>query len=297
MDLMLDGKPIGKITPQGKITDHTGREVPSEPTDVNDPEQMTVPLDHPILYGKRGLQPSPDELFKDQPEGGDEDGGDGVVKPVEGEPTESDSELALTNKILSKQVAAMQKQLNAKNIPATVTADPETGKIVANLTSAIPDDIKTEDDPYGLIRTMKNVAKAVGDIHSKVERLDKHAGYGEYQRALETEKSDFKEIFEDKKLGALANKLLDAELQTNSTDPLGVIVTNVVQEIRALGVKTPKTRQAVKDKIRTAGSVPPVLRSSAGSAPTITVNKPRNVTEAREQYNAWKSARARATRG
>ena len=284
--LMLDGKEIGEISADGTVKGADGKSVKAERTVLEpNPDEYQVPLDHPMIYGRRGQPPTPqleDEGGEDPPK----------KTPPAKEPTEADVALALENKILQRQVDALQRQ----NISAKISVDPQ-GQPAIDLGATIPADLDDEKDPYGVARAVKQIAGAVSGLNTKVNRLDQHAGFTEYNRALETEKLDYKDVFEDPKIGPIATRLLDAELQTNNTDPISVLVANVVKEVKGLGISTEKPKQVVKDKIKQKAEVPRTIRAGEGSPPTITVTRPKNIKEAREQYASWKSARNRAIRG
>jgi len=277
--LMLDGKEIGNIDPSTKeVTDATGNKVTSEPPKPDDGPKLEIPLDSLTLKDLTKV-PKPKA---DPPKAGDKK--DDPAAPGE----------SIELKILRKQNEALNQALQVATTRAAADGVPP-GEASIDVLSLIPDDLDDEKDPLGVARTVKNLVAGLQGVSARVERMDQHTGFTEYNRALETEKADFKELFEDKQLGPIADKLLSAEIQQNPTQPLGVIVANVARQIS--GLKADTTKDDIKGKAETTKAVPPVLRSDSGAPPTITVDRPQNVRQAGEAYRAFRAAKGRFEKG
>ena len=171
--LMLDGKPIGEMGADGEIKDAAGAVVKTEPVGDDDKNKLKIPLVTP--FDQAAIAPVTKVPL--EPEGGDK-------PPAKAEP---DTELALKNRILEKQVSALQQSLQQQGSKAQVTEDPD-GNVALELGKTIPDDLNAENDPLGVARALKGMASIVGKMSTKVSRMDQHTGYNEFNRVLENEK-------------------------------------------------------------------------------------------------------------
>lgn len=283
VQLQLDGKTIGTIDAEGKIADSSGNPVESESNVTPKKDVIDVPLDDPQLYGRRGKRPDPSpEPLPQKPK---------EAKTTEGSESDETAALKLENKLLQRQIDALQQA----GIRATPVSS-DNGKPTLKL--HIPENLTPEDDPLGVARSIRALALEVGEMKTQVNRLDQHAGFTEYSRALQAEKDQYKDVFSDPKIGPIADKLVDAELRVDPNSPFQVIVANVVKEVTKLGIKTPEEKEdEIKGKVSASIAVPRTLRAKSGAPPTISVNKPKNVKEAAEAYQQWRRGRARQRTG
>lgn len=289
--LKQGGKPIGQLTDEGKFVDASGNEhdvvtdggniaTSLTPGQVKDEgEKLEVPLftTGPPNVPMQNVEPPAGEPKTEE------------VEPLEG--------MALENALLKRQIEALSQTPHQHNVPGTQPTPPTNIEVNLEDLDAIPDNIDPKEDPYGVAQTLKNVTKALGKIVPIVGRLDQHAGYQEAMKSLDSEKlaEGNKEIYSDKKLGPIAERLLNAELSTNRTDTLPVIVNKIALEVKALGVEGEKN--TLTKKVSQLRKVPGTLRNTDGAMPSVTVDKPKSVADARNAYQAWRRARGRFNSG
>ena len=272
LKLTLDGKEIGAID---------GDKVLSSNDLVTKRETMEVPLGPPEPIKRfSDIGPDTDDLEPDEPEGEPDEA-------EEGDEEEEGSSAEL--KLLKKQNELLMRQLETNNKLLSDLNNKRQAETTDNLDS-IPDDIPPDKDPFGIAKTLKNITKALSQTQAKVDRLDQHTGYREAMTQLENEKGNYP-VFKDKRLGKMAEKLLNAELATNKVDPLPVIVSKVASDVS--GIAKFATKEYVKTKTEMKGKVPQSIRSKDGTSPAVVVNKPKNVAEAGAAYQAWRRSRAR----
>lgn len=272
MKLNLDGVEIAELDPRtGKLI---GGMIPAKPLEEKR-EQMTVPL-----------------VREELPPNEEEETGETSVASEEGEEESVDFEKLppslqkfLQDQIDSNQELRLQLGELASKLESATRSETEDNLDLIK-------EINPENDPFGVAATLRNVAKAVKDIGARVSRLDQHTGYVEATKQVETAKSAHKDVFEDKKLGPIANRLLTAELATNRRDSLPVIVRNVAKEVSRLS--TSATKEYVKDKVERTSKLPAsTLREGEGMSAAVTVNRPKNVEESSKAYAAWRKANAK----
>jgi len=277
LKLMMDGKPLGEFDGTQLITPEGDQHQVNQP----DPEQetMTVPLDPEQLRraGRRAEAHTPS----------------GVIEPVAEPKAIASSEEAdaanLEIKVLNKQVEALTQQISALS-PGSIRKT-EAGDTEIDIKDFI--DVKPEDDPHGIARTVKELITGVKSINERVSRVDQFFNYQQFQKHVDGAKEDYKEFFNDEKIGPLAQRMLDSALRTDANNPVPVIVANVIKEIKSAGLN-PQDGKLKKD-LKTKKTIPPTVRSSDGVSPSITVNKPKSLDDARKQYATWRAARAKAS--
>lgn len=278
MKLMMDGKQIGQMdTQSGEIRDDSGAPVKGAKVEEPPPETMDVPL-HPTLprnrVRAREEEPPPDE---------------------EEENTEEEDEEQVDDKLLEHPlIAQLLKGQTKLQQQLAQLARVQNHRMPEEQLDFIDESyLNPEKDPVGIARTLKALIKKVGGISAleeKVGRVDQHLGYKEATSLLEQEKSHHP-IYKDKQLGKLADRLLKAELQSNQEDDMSTIVRSVAREVlRAHPERAVRAKAEQKAKLPPAGGT----RRSEGVTPSVTVNKPKSLAEAREAYHAWKGARAKA---
>ena len=152
-------------------------------------------------------------------------------------------------------------------------------------------DLSDDEDPHGIARTVKEIVKGMRAINERVERIDQFNSFNEYSKSIDVQKENYSEIFNDPKVGPIAERLLDSALRSDTINPLSVIVGKVAKDIKDAGILSQKGKVA-KD-VKTKTKVPSTVRSSEGSSPSITVQRPKNLDDASKQYSAWRAARAR----
>jgi len=266
---MRDGKPVGTIDGDNyKKSD--GQE--SKLTLEDAPETIDVPLD--------GGEPrrTPKKEVKEKEES------DEVVEEIT---EDEESQSADTERLASIEntLRILMDRLN----PPKDNRPNDTLDI-----DAIPDDLPADKDPFGIAKTLKNVAKSLKSVNERVSRLDQHTGFTEAMKQLEVEKGRF-DIYKDKTLGTMASKLLEAELATNRVDPMTKIVAKVAKDVGKLAVAS--TVKRADKKREEAEKVPSALRTKDGTTPAITVKKPQNISEASAAYKAFREARGKLQKG
>jgi hypothetical protein len=267
LQLTLDGKPIGNVSDKGDLVDGDGKVV-KDITPGAEREKIT-------LVDPGAPVPPTDEPTGDEPTG-DEPTGD---EPPADEVLKLKNEVDTLNRIvqsLSRQPASPQQQQQVQEVKKLID-------------DHIPDNLDKEKDPFGLAITMKGIVKALNNMQGQVERLDQNAGFQEGMRQLEGEKGNY-EVFKDKKLGPLAEQVLQVELH-NSPDPLPLIVKRVADKFE--GVGTSGGKEYVKKKADQLKKVPGTLQRKDGATTAITIDKPKNVAESKKAYQAWRNARAK----
>jgi len=272
LKLMMDGKELGSIEGD-QIKTPDGSQV--HVTDNSNADTMTVPLDHPVLHRAdvRSQVHTPDGTPAPAPT----DDGTPVIDPV-----------ALETKLLKQQVEALTNQLRSvapQNVKTNQQGDTEIE--IEDLIN-----VKEEDDPHGIARTLKQVVKGLKGINERVNRVDNFFNYQEFQKVIDRAKGDYDSYFKDPKIGPLAERMLETALRTDATNPVPVIVANVIKDVQSAGLNPQdgKVNQDVKNKKQ----IPPTVRSSDGVAPSITVTRPKNLRESKEHYAAWRAARDKA---
>ena len=274
LKLMMDGKPLGEFDGKQLVTPEGDQHAVNQP----DQETMTVPLDPPQLH-QAALRaevhtPTQPQVTPTQPQ----------VTP---ESKESIDTAKLEIKVLNRQVDALTQQLKAIN-PGSVRETPG-GETEVDIKDFI--DIKPEDDPNGIARTVKELITGVKAINERVSRVDQFFHFQEFQKHVTTAKDDYKEFFNDENIGPLAERMLESALRTDN-NPVPVIVANVIKDIKSAGLD-PQAGKVKKD-IQNKKTIPPTVRSADGVPPSITVNKPKNLDDAKKQYAQWRAARAKA---
>lgn len=277
LTLKLDGKEIGTLDGD-KLTDAKGEALKMEEREV---ETITVPARR-----RPSEVPEKEEEEEDKPR-------KTKTKEVEEEREEvEDEEDELSERISSLMDEKLNQFLNRFETTRTSKGDED---INLDTLDAIPDEAITDkNDPYGVARTLKNITKVLKQQGQQVRRLDQAKSFDVAMDALKNEKAKF-DIFRDKKLGPIAEKLLTAELSTNRVDPMARIVKRVAREAEQLSPK--RTAEIVKAKEEAREKVPQGIRRSDGQSPAITVNKPKTVKEASEAYQAWRRGSDRLNRG
>lgn len=279
MELKLDGRTLGTIGADGAILDASGKPVQVE-TAKNDRPQIEVPLYSRNNEGSESDDGADEDADENADDGTDEDDDSGEGNaPV--------SELKRQNTLLLQQIKLLTDLVSRR--------PDERTDVQSKVYDLIPDDLSDEQDPLKVARTVKQLTKLIGELDSKVTRLDTHTGYEAYNKVLEKEKARHS-VFNNEKnprLSSMANRLLDAEIKTNPSDPITEIVSRVVRDMREFSGSS--KAKALKNKTDVAKKLPSgTLRSSSGAPPTISVNRPRNLTEAKMAYQAWRAANNRA---
>ncbi len=274
LKLMMDGKELGSVEGD-KIVTPDGNQI-----DVaNNPDTMTVPLDPDILHKAERRAEIYDPVVTD------ESGTQPVTEPVTGPQID---ENALEIKMLNKQVESLMQQLKTvapQNVKTNSQGDTEIE--IKDLIN-----VKDEEDPHGIARTLKQVIIGMKQINERVSRVDQFFNFQEFTKAVDTAKGDYDAYFKDPKIGPLAERMLETALRTDSTNPLPVIVANVIKDVKSAGLN-PQDGKVIKD-VQNKKKVPPTTRTTDGVAPSITVNRPKNLEESKTQYAAWRAARAKA---
>ena len=261
--LTMDGKEIGALNDEGKLTDVGGTPVQAvQPPTVPTAEKIEVPLP-PKQVQKSAVKADPPTVPTSP-----------IVPPVT--ETESPAMLQLRQSVEATQ-RSLQQMIQNQNQQASTPQAPAAGSVV----DSIPDNLTEKDDPYGLARTLKGIVKSVNAQNEKVSRLDQHAGFTVAQQNLDAEKALYKDIYKDPTIGKIAEKCLIAELNSSS-DAVPIIVARVASEMEALGLKREET--VIKKKVDKTKGVPPVTRSADGTTSSITMNKPKSVKEASAAY-------------
>lgn len=279
MKLMMDGKEVGHMDAEsGEIRDESGAPVKGPQPKVEEKsETMDVPL-HPTLPRHRVRAREEEQSSEEEEESteGEEDelGDDKLL------------EHPLMQQLLKGQTKLQQQLERLARVQNHRTPEDQLDFIDEQY-------LNPEKDPVGIARTVKALAKRVdklSGLDEKVGRVDQHLGYTEATRLLEQEKGHHP-IYKDKQLGKLAERLLKAELQSNQEDDMSTIVRSVAREVlRAHPERVVRAKAEQKAKLPPGGGT----RRSEGVTPSVTVNKPRSLAEAREAYHAWKGARAKA---
>jgi hypothetical protein len=277
LKLMMDGKELGSVEGD-KIVTPDGESV-NVNTDVQ--ETMTVPLNPDILHRPAARAARTDGAVTDD--------GTPVIDATENEPVINVDQNALEIKLLQKQNEALVEQL--KNLAPQHVRTNQAGDTEIEIKDLVKD-LTEEEDPHGIGRTVKQLVIGMKQINDRVQRVDQFFNFQEYQKAVNSAKEDYKEYFNDTKIGPLVSRMLDSALRTDSTNPLPVIVANVIKDVKSAGID-PKGGKVIKD-IKTKSKVPPTIRSTDGTSPSITVNKPKSLEEAKNQYAVWRAARAKA---
>lgn len=284
LKLTLDGKELGTLnTETGDITDTDGNKVIKSVEPTIKPNQMTVPLvDDPLLLQTpRERRAAAVKVVEKQ--------FDGKSEPTITEPNITQELKPADN--LELQLLRKHNEMLERNLQQ-MSNNQQTmqGNKVKTVDNLIPDGIDDEKDPFGIARTVKSMAEALDNINTRVNRLDQFQGFSAYQEAVETAKVEHKEIFTDSKVGPIAERLLTSELKVSS-EPMEVVVARVAREIRDLGYHG-KPGDTIKKVAKIKEEIPPVLRSGdVGLSPAITVDKPKDVKSAGQQYRAWRAAR------
>lgn len=277
LQLMLDGKPIGLVDDSGKLLDAEGTPV-VKPERAN---QLTVPLPGPPP------RTASEESDEDEPDEEDESGEEDEPQLDPKDP--KDFQILQ----LKQQVNLFQKVIGQlQHAPPTQRTQELVQATKDLIEDHIPAGLDKDKDPFGLASTMKGMVKALNTMHSRLERLDQHTGFQAGLQMLETEKKNY-DVFQDKRLGPIAEKVLQSELN-NSNDPLPLLVQRVAAQFE--GIATDGGKKYLKKKVDQLKKVPSALRKKDGASPSITVDKPKNVAEAKVAYQAWRSARDAATK-
>lgn len=275
--LMQDGKVIGAIGDDGSVESATGKSIAADVEEHVDPELVDIPLSDPSLRSNVMRA----RVAEEEAEEAEED-----------DESAEEFDLDLELRLLKKHNEALQMQVAQLSSQGKVAVTPE-GDTLIDIRDLIPDNMDDKTDEFGVARTLKNLVKAVKMQSERISRIDQFNAYNEYMRHVENAKNEYKEIFADKKIGKIANKLLDAELRTNSAQPLDVVMANVIKEMRDMGL-VGKSKKTLKKVVDTKKRVPGVIRTREGTSPAVTIRKPKNIREASEAYGAWRAARRRA---
>jgi hypothetical protein len=285
MKLTLDGKEIGTIEGD-KLVSADGVKPTDDAKQTKD--TMDVPanvMDPRIRRAIRSAVVGDDD---DTPLTDDDKPDDD--KPDDDKPDDVVDEAKLNELLSTRENRALMSQLQTLLAEKTKTATPaklEVQDLIPELTK--------EDDPLGVARTLKSFIQNFGKLEERVQRIDEYFSWTEYQRAVEGEKAKY-DIFTDKKLATVANRMLDLELKSNANDSMASVVEQVAKDIEKLGKKaTPKKK--VEKKVDQSGKIPQTLRTADGVTPAVTVTKPKTVQEASEAYEAWRAASRRQNRG